>query len=341
MKKNELKRVSHAARFVFLIFSLPLIYAFELHADKAPIAYNSFDGVPTGAKAMGMGFAFSSVADDASTIYYNPAGLATLDKSYLSASYEIGRYSSLPNEQAFSSSPIQTSGFQFLALTSGKGAISFRPLSDMTVHTANGNNWTTTQSQINAYSLSAARKGEDGIFAGLNINYLSGTIAQSSMVNNVPSALITNGRGISLDIGFLYEIAKYATAGINFQNLLGTMWWDNYDKQQLPFGIKGGLSFKLTGNSLLAVDLGKQYYRNENPGPDETVTHIGFEQALSGAMRLRLGAYGPDLKNQDTTSLTYGLGFDLSGYKISLAGEQYKVSGTGVNRYVMSLDLPI
>ena len=38
--------------------------------------YNPFG---TGARAIGMGEAFSAIADDASTIYYNPAGLAQMD----------------------------------------------------------------------------------------------------------------------------------------------------------------------------------------------------------------------------------------------------------------------
>ena len=333
--------VFHPPRILFLFSFLTLIFIIKLHAAKVPTAYNSYDGIAPGAKAMGMGYAFSSVADDASAIYYNPAGAALLDKSYLSASYEAGRYSSLSKEQNFSSSPIRTSGIQFMALTSGKGAFSFRPLSDMTVHTVSGSDWTTTQSKIYGYTLSAARKSDDGVCAGLNINYLSGTIAESRLESNVPSALISDGRGISFDIGFLCELSRFAAFGINFKNLLGTIWWDNYDKEQLPFAIRGGFSFKITPSSVFAFDLGKEYYRDEKPGPDETVTYLGFEQSLSRAIQVRLGAYGPDLKNQATTNLTCGLGCEFSSFKLSLAGEKYKVSDTDVSRYVFSFDIPI
>ena len=341
MRRNELNWAPSAAKFVFLIFFLTLISALELHADKAPTSYNSYDGIAPGAKAMGMGFAFSSIADDASAVYYNPAGLVSLPKSCISASFETGRLSSLTKDQSFSSSPVKTSGLQFLALTSGKGAFSFRPLSDMTVRKTSGSDWTSTQSKIYAYTLSAAQKSEDGVCAGLNMSYLSGTIAESKVVGSVPASLISDGRGISFDIGFLCDISKYAAFGIDFENLLGMIWWDNYDKEQLPFGIRGGFSFKIPGYSLFALDLGKKYYRDENPGPDETITHFGFEQALSGVMKVRLGAYGPDFNDQEKTNLTYGLGYELNGYKLSLAGEKYRVSAVDVYRYVFSFDVPI
>jgi len=119
------------------------------------------------------------------------------------------------------------------------------------------------------------------------------------------------------------------------------MWWDNYDKEQLPFGIRGGLSFKIPGSSVIAFDLEKKYYRDENPGPDETVTHLGLEQALGKALKIRLGTYSPDFNNQDETSFTFGLGFESNGYKLSLAAEKYKITGCDVDRYVLGLDIPI
>ena len=341
MRSNKLERVSRAAGFIFLTFFPLLTAVHELHADKAPIAYNSYDGIAPGARAMGMGYAFCAVGDDISTIYYNPAGIALLEKNYLGVSYETGHYSNLSNEQAFSSSPIRTSGLQFLALTSGKGAFSFRPLSDMTVHTVNGSDWSTTQSKIYAYTLSAARKSEDGVYAGLNISYLSGTLAESRVAGGVPSSLISDGRGLSFDIGFLYDISKYVAFGLNFENLLGTIWWDNYSKEQLPFGIKSGLSFKIPGYSIFAVDLGKEYYRDENPGPDETVAHFGFEQSFGRAVKVRLGAYGPDFNDQEKTRYTYGLGCDLNSYRLSLSGEKFRISSADAYRYVFSCDIPI
>lgn len=50
-----------------------------------------FQVTAQGARAMGMGSAFTAVADDASAIYYNPAGLAFLRKSELIAGGMVAR----------------------------------------------------------------------------------------------------------------------------------------------------------------------------------------------------------------------------------------------------------
>ncbi|HRU38780.1 MAG TPA: hypothetical protein P5511_02795, partial [Candidatus Goldiibacteriota bacterium] len=41
--------------------------------------FNKYNPFGSGARAIGMGEAFTAIADDATAIYYNPAGLAQLD----------------------------------------------------------------------------------------------------------------------------------------------------------------------------------------------------------------------------------------------------------------------
>jgi hypothetical protein len=43
--------------------------------------------VPVGARALGMGGAFVSVADDATTLYWNPAGLPWIGHQEITASH--------------------------------------------------------------------------------------------------------------------------------------------------------------------------------------------------------------------------------------------------------------
>jgi len=336
-----IKHKSQIVRFGFFILLVFFISKINLSAQKAPTSYNSYDGDAPGAEALSMGYAFTSVANDASAIYYNPAGLAQLDAKCLSASYEAARLSSLNKDQVFSSDTIKNSGINFIAISGGKGALSFRPLSDEVIQTINGNNWDNTEIKINAYTLSAAQLNENGVMAGINFTYLSGSIAESKMQNNVPSATLSDGRGLSLDIGFLFSISKIVTLGVKFQNLLGTMWWDNFDKEQLPFGLRGGFSFKIPGSTIFAVELEKEYFRDENPGPDQIITHFGLEQALGKSLKVRLGAFSSDFNDQNQTSYTYGLGYEFNKYKLSLAGQNYKISNTDVVRYLISLDIPI
>jgi hypothetical protein len=58
-------------------------------------------------------------------------------------------------------------------------------------------------------------------------------------------------------------------------------------------------------------------------------------------VRLRAGIFGTDLNKQEETHLTAGLGYEQNKYRLSLAGEKYRLNMTDVYRYVFSLDLPI
>jgi hypothetical protein len=54
---------------------------------NASTVFASFEELPTGARAAGLGDAFTAIADDVYSTYYNPAGLAQLHRSEFTAYY--------------------------------------------------------------------------------------------------------------------------------------------------------------------------------------------------------------------------------------------------------------
>src|SRR5476649_889536 len=50
-------------------------------------SYASFEELPTGARQAGLGNAFTAIADDVYSAYYNPAGLMQLHRSEFTAYY--------------------------------------------------------------------------------------------------------------------------------------------------------------------------------------------------------------------------------------------------------------
>ncbi len=77
------------ARAAVLLLALPwpLLSFSRVRAD--PFHYQT---LPLGQRALGMGGAFTGLADDPSAAYYNPAGLALIDDSALSASLTVNAF---------------------------------------------------------------------------------------------------------------------------------------------------------------------------------------------------------------------------------------------------------
>lgn len=80
--KTKPKSVAHAAGLLFLL-SLAILLPARAHAakefEKVATIGAQFLKIPIGARAVAMGTAFTSVSDDASCVFWNPAGLARID----------------------------------------------------------------------------------------------------------------------------------------------------------------------------------------------------------------------------------------------------------------------
>lgn len=327
---------------LFLLILAVFFGAFSFaHArPESPATFNTYDGLAPGGRAIAMGQAFCAIGQDPATIYYNPAGLTTVEKQYFSSSFEVTRQSTLSAEQIFSSEMLRDTNLIFLGLISQSGAFSWRPLSDATIKTIDGANWQTTEIKVNSYTLSANHKEKDDkVSSGLNISYINGRIAQSGVKDNVPFANLADGNGFSIDFGTMYKISPEFRAGINLQNLAGFIWWDDYETDQLPFTLRTGFAFEIENFLTFASDWVKKYYRR-SAGPEESI-HFGLEQNLGNILKVRGGIYGKDLKSDDTTHISAGVGYNKNNYSLSLSGEKYKLEGTDVFRYLFSLDLPI
>ena len=174
-----------------------------------------------------------------------------------------------------------------------------------------------------------------GVSLGLNLSYLYGTVAESSVLDGTPFAQTSSGNGFTMDIGLMAPVKGNLYFGINFENVVGMMWWEHYDYDQLPFGIRTGLGY-VTGKFNLLADWNKKFYRFGN-AEDDNLYSVGIEQYIGSMFVLRAGAQTPSVTSEDKIKYTYGAGINVSVFSLSFAGETYKYESERVYQYSFSL----
>jgi tetratricopeptide (TPR) repeat protein len=224
----------------------------------------AFDDLGAGARAPGMGNAFTAIADDVYAIYYNPAGLALLDRPTLAASHT-----------------------QHLAgLSDGSGLnTSFlgyaHPLKwDRGTVAAGVQNFSLDGSFYNeqAYYLSYAREVPMSLelydlYWGLNVKNLRRSFGSLPEATNAMSGLTATGQAdpvlsgkrsvnvFDADLGLLYKIGKGYTAGLELMHLATpNVAFSPTDTDKLPLRTKLAL-----GYSSMLSNIAAQYETANGP----------------------------------------------------------------------------
>ncbi|MCR4662474.1 MAG: hypothetical protein K5622_01140 [Endomicrobiaceae bacterium] len=279
-----------------------------------------------GVKAVGMGGAFTSVADDTSAVYWNPAGLAQIQDYY--SIYAMGttgasdKYPGLkdvvPTHQFFAVSIPLQKFTDFLGKTViGVGYISSKM--DNIQHTSSGGEILGKISDTdNAYYLSAGIplwQSTTSLYVGASLKYIT---------KNMSDIGVSDG-GLDIDAGVIYSVDALKYGIINFGAIFQK--GVNIGDDSAPMTTKVGVSdkvlfadkFQLTG----AVDL---VQRQEEP----LSTNVGLEFGILDVLNfdsfgikgifLRGGLEGYAIENRydisadynETVSYNFGLGFDFA-----------------------------
>lgn len=185
-----------------------------------------------GARAAGMGNAFTAVADDVSAVYWNPAGLAVTEQESAALmhailpegiSYDWLGYVKPAGPGTFGAG-LQRLSYGSIAETDETGfeTGSFSP--GETVGTV-------------SYGLASGNVG-----FGASLKYISGKIKQSAAT-------------AAADLGLMYGISEDDSLSLGFvlQNLGGKMKYAS-EGDSLPLTFKVGAAYILTGSCLLAAD---------------------------------------------------------------------------------------
>ncbi|MBI5805694.1 PorV/PorQ family protein [candidate division TA06 bacterium] len=296
-----------------LLLALSLIAAPAL-ADKYTGEFLSFG---MGGRALGLGGAYVSIADDGFSSYWNPAATA------LSSHQMIFNHSSnfdglLTYDALGYSRPIKNGGIGLIFV---RLSIKDIPYTNNALLDLNSNGVmdpgerldydliTDIQDAESALFLNYSRMYRQDVFWGANLKLVNKSLGSNS------------AWGIGLDAGVLSRLPHDLRLGLNLQDITTTyLAWDTGKKEVISPAARLGLSWNpnFAGNKALTISAGfdvrferrraaSQYYLG-NLSAD---SHYGLEYVLKQRLALRLGS--------DLGRLAAGAGLKLGRFNFDYA----------------------
>lgn len=299
-----------------------------------------FLSIPVGARATAMGNAFSASVDDATAIYWNPSGLAAMEKRAFSAEY---------------ASWLAEIDFNFVAVvlptaagTFGVGVTALRSpeMEVTTVEEQNGTGERFTAASY-AFALSYGRNLTDRFAIGATAKFVNERIWHSSaggLALDVGTMFVTPFRGIRLGASISNFGTKMRLQGDdllvivdvdpnnrgNNESNRALMRTDAFDMPlTMRIGLAGELLRSERNRLTLAVDA-------LSPNNSEQYVNVGAEVGLLGDLIMLRTGYAELFMDDSIRSLTFGGGLTYRFGPLDLAFDYAYESQKyfdGVNRF--------
>ncbi|TET23459.1 MAG: PorV/PorQ family protein, partial [Candidatus Cloacimonadota bacterium] len=224
----------------FVIFCSIVCYAMEWDDGGLPGAFLEY-GVS--ARVIGMGRAFSGLADDANAGYFNPGGLDQIDPKELTFQHGI---------------LFEGTTFDYLAYAHPTSTYGTFGATIMMVRTPDIEDITPANSKVgefgeNEFALLLTMSKQIARFLSVGINY--------KLIYHKISHWGAMGHGA--DIGFFLFPDNVFSIGVNFQNAVKPSILMESERDIYPLNLRAGMSLKLLDRRLvLASDLGWSEYQS-------------------------------------------------------------------------------
>ncbi|OVE78226.1 hypothetical protein BVX98_00950 [bacterium F11] len=273
-----------------LLLSTVLIVSvsFPVWAAKDAGLPGEFLNFGVGARALGMGRAYTGVADDVDAIYYNPAGLASFRSSQVTF-----QHSGLPVDGAYQYIGYATPIYSFGSL--GLGVINLDS-GDVARIDSNNIEIGSFDSRETGYLVSYAQMFKERLALGGTLK-----MAEKS-VDNIKES------GFGADLGTLLVVNERVKLGAMFRNAVAPKYDFNTEKEEFPVIFRAGPSVTFLNKHLLtSLDLEKTI------GTSQSLRwHFGLEGYVLRNVFLRAGV--------DKTEITTGLGLRWKSWQFDYAG---------------------
>lgn len=311
-----------------LIFTLLFIPFVSSTAQTSVSKFaGEFLAIGVGGRALGMGGAYTALANDVTAGYYNPAGLIHLNYPQVSIMHDE-RFGNLVNyDYAAVAIPYGTDmSFGLSVMRLGVDGI---PDTRNALIDANGDGiLDITQDRLDysrisefsdqdwAFYLSFAKRHSDNFSYGASVKIIRRSIAEYSAT------------GIGFDIGAQYNPSENIFLGATVQDVTTTLVAWSTGKNELispTLKVGGGYRFELFGGTITPVlDLdirfeGRNFASNFNLGPVSVDLHEGLEYNYKNIFAIRAGY-------NDIKQFTIGAGINLPKLSIDYSFARFNDS---------------
>lgn len=267
--------------FVFFMINLFIII---LIGERALAAQSSgapgaFLRMSIGAKASAMGSAFSAVCNNASAMFWNPAGLSQVGRMQIDCGYHPLAYD---RKLTFASAVFPVKRYSSL----GIGWVGFG-VKDIEARTMNTQHPDFLFSDAeNALIFSYAQRVFNAVAIGGIVKVLNHCLG------------LNRAFGFGFDVGFLVRPIEQWRFALSYQDLKTHLRWETGFYEIFPCRIRLGTALRINDQILFAVDLSKTQ-------KETTRLHLGAEFDILDIISLRTGF------NNDRLTVGFGLTLPL------------------------------
>jgi tetratricopeptide (TPR) repeat protein len=208
------------SRFLIrLVLCLALTPAFGVRADDA--GHETVFSLGAGSRALGMGGGFTSLANDGSGIYYNPAGLPDVDYQQFSFMHATLFEGTIFDVATWAYPVTKRTGFGAGFMRAGSGDL-IRRENFVDVGRFDYSTW--------QFLLSYGRRLEQNISIGVSLKIVNQKIGEFS------------DYGIGGDLGFKMELQKHVSLGLAMHDLVPPRLKLDSASETMPVSVVGGFS---------------------------------------------------------------------------------------------------
>jgi hypothetical protein len=296
---------------IALLFSCPFVFADEV--TKVGTTALGFLNIDVGSRAVAMGGAYVTIADDASAMFWNPSGIAATDR--METMFHHSNWIADINFN-YLAAVIPLGGLGNIGLNAT--ALSMDDMERTTIDNPEGTGETFSAGSY-AFGLAYARSLTDRFAIGFNVKYVNETIYHSSangVAFDIGTLFTTQFNGLKVGMSITNYGPKVRMAGRdmltqvdidpnvtgNNENINAYLANDAFD---LPLMFRVGVSMDMlkgAGNSNLILSVDALH-----PNDDVESVNLGAEYVFNNILALR-GGYTSLFADDFEAGLSFGAG---------------------------------